>query len=341
MSFSKIKHRIKEFGRNIVSDGVERYFDKNRLFWSDRSSTQSIDAKLLAKFQTLSLYLSRRLENIADVQLLYEVLSLRLFNVPLPRMGEYMAFAQKVEAYKHPSPPHEPKNAIQWTRYFDFMDFEELKLPIRSFTYTSSAKIFFSHQYRHPQVHIKKGDHVLDAGALFGDTSLWFSTQAGKEGHIYSFEIVPQFVERIKENLTLNTHIAGNISVHKYALWDKSGEHLSFVQDGGRSHVDNHKNRESETKATTITIDDFIEENNVQRIDFVKMDIEGAELKALVGAKKTLQRFKPKLAICLYHRNEDFVDIPMFLDSFCPWYKFYLGHHTDFASETVLYACVD
>ena len=68
------------------------------------------------------------------------------------------------------------------------------------------------------------------------------------------------------------------------------------------------------------------------------MDIEGAELETLKGAEQTIRRFRPKLAICLYHRPEDFVTIPRFLDRVLPQYQFAIGHFTIHAEETVLYA---
>ena len=58
------------------------------------------------------------------------------------------------------------------------------------------------------------------------------------------------------------------------------------------------------------------------------MDIEGAELDALKGAKETVIKYKPKLAICLYHQNCDFYNIPLYLKSIVPEYKFYFDHFT-------------
>jgi len=69
------------------------------------------------------------------------------------------------------------------------------------------------------------------------------------------------------------------------------------------------------------------------------MDIEGAELKALQGAEDTLLRFKPSLAISLYHKDSDFIDIPKYLANLDLGYKFYLDHFTVYKNETVLYAC--
>ena len=72
------------------------------------------------------------------------------------------------------------------------------------------------------------------------------------------------------------------------------------------------------------TIDDFVREKNIPKVDFIKMDIEGAELDALKGAINTIKTFKPKLAICIYHKPEHFYEIPTFIKSIVPEYKIWL-----------------
>jgi hypothetical protein len=68
------------------------------------------------------------------------------------------------------------------------------------------------------------------------------------------------------------------------------------------------------------------------------MDIEGAECDALAGAREVLLRFRPTLAISLYHRPSDFVTIPRFLDDLALDYRFHLDHHTLYLNESVLFA---
>jgi hypothetical protein len=85
------------------------------------------------------------------------------------------------------------------------------------------------------------------------------------------------------------------------------------------------------------TVDQVMAERPGLRLDFLKMDIEGAELSALRGARQTLLRDRPRLAISLYHQVDDFVTIPLYLASLLPDYEFYLGHYTIHAEETVLY----
>ena len=70
----------------------------------------------------------------------------------------------------------------------------------------------------------------------------------------------------------------------------------------------------------------------------IKMDIEGSELEALKGSKKVIQRDKPRLAICIYHKPEDMTEIPLYIKELVPEYKLYIRHHSNAGTETVLYA---
>ena len=78
-----------------------------------------------------------------------------------------------------------------------------------------------------------------------------------------------------------------------------------------------------------------------ERVTFIKMDIEGAELKSLMGAKNTITKNKPRLVICVYHKPEDICEIPEYILSLVPEYRFYLRHYCSVGSETVLYASCD
>ena len=68
------------------------------------------------------------------------------------------------------------------------------------------------------------------------------------------------------------------------------------------------------------------------------MDIEGSELEALRGAREVIRRDKPRLGICVYHRPEDILEIPMFIKELVPEYKLYIRHHSPHLNETVVYA---
>ena len=74
-------------------------------------------------------------------------------------------------------------------------------------------------------------------------------------------------------------------------------------------------------------------------VDFIKMDIEGAEINALIGAYKIIQDYRPVLAISVYHKPEHLFQIPMLIRAFMPDYKLYLRHYRECSvSETICYA---
>jgi len=80
-----------------------------------------------------------------------------------------------------------------------------------------------------------------------------------------------------------------------------------------------------------------VESGEVKRIDFLKLDVEGAELDALRGGLNSILRFRPKMAISLYHKPNDLFEIIRFVSRAFPFYELYLDHYTIHREETVLY----
>ncbi|MFN7138874.1 MAG: FkbM family methyltransferase [Limisphaerales bacterium] len=199
---------------------------------------------------------------------------------------------------------------------------------------------FLLQQYRyashHTTVAVSPGDIVIDGGGCWGDTALYFAQLAGSHGNVYCFEFAPDNLSILKRNLEMNPLLRDRIDVIKEALWDKTGDTISFDSAGPGTTVG--ETAEQSCKVTTRAIDDFVEEKRLDRVDFIKMDIEGAELKALQGAADTIRKFRPKLAISLYHKLEDFACIPEFLANINVPYQFFLDHFTIHQEETVLFA---
>lgn len=185
-------------------------------------------------------------------------------------------------------------------------------------------------------ISVEKGDIVLDCGAAFGDVSLQFAQSTGPSGHVICFEPYPLFLEVFQSNMLMNAEFSKSITLIERAVWNESDEELSFIEGGGGSRID-QKNKSSR-KILTTKIDDTVNQLALPNVDFIKMDIEGAELNALLGAKKTITENKPKLAICLYHSPKDFYEIPALIHSWGLGYKFFINHHYMNQWETVLYA---
>ncbi len=204
--------------------------------------------------------------------------------------------------------------------------------------------IFILEQYCYKQkeaVCIKEGDYVLDAGGCWGDTALYFANKVGNLGKVYSFEFSAKNLSIFKRNLSLNPKLDKIIEIIELPLWSSSNNYFFIYESGPNSQISLKPMKKVTSKIKTITIDDFIKFNNIKKLDFIKMDIEGAELNALPGAREVIIKFKPKLAISIYHNIEHFFKIPNFIKSLNLKYKFYLDHFSIHIDETVLFAKVD
>ena len=157
--------------------------------------------------------------------------------------------------------------------------------------------------YLYKDIQIKKGDVVIDAGANFG----LFSALASSLGAIvYAFEPVKITREKYLEK---TAKLNGNINIISLALSNTIGNIL--IKGGSSvsaSIVENLNKKQGDLineTVSTITIDDWVKQNNISKIDFIKADIEGAERLMLEGAQWVLKNYAPKLAICTYHLPDD------------------------------------
>lgn len=78
-----------------------------------------------------------------------------------------------------------------------------------------------------------------------------------------------------------------------------------------------------------------------KKCTFLKMDIEGSELNALKGAAETIKKWKPRLAICIYHKPEDIIEIPLYVKKLVPEYKLKMRQYSTYFYDTVMYAYID
>jgi FkbM family methyltransferase len=186
-----------------------------------------------------------------------------------------------------------------------------------------------------------EGDVVIDAGGCWADTALYFAAKVGKHGNVVSFEFLPNNLKIYQRNLDLNPDLALRIKLFPFPLWSSSDQELFINGQGPATSVGATPNSPDAKAIRTVSIDHLLERGDLNRVDFIKMDIEGAELPALQGAEATLRRFRPKLAISVYHRLSDFWQIAQYLDSLGLGYKLHLRHFTIHVEETVLFARSD
>ena len=179
------------------------------------------------------------------------------------------------------------------------------------------------------------GEHIIDAGGCFGDTALAFAAVAGESGHVYTFDPMPKHCAIIRENLAMNPVLASRISVHEFGLSNVERAGLGFA---GQEGVINPGATAFGDAVSTSTLDGLVTDGTVSRVDFIKMDVEGSELDALKGAEHIIRKDRPRLAISLYHRPEDFITIPLWIDQLDCGYRFFLDHYSMHHEETILYA---
>jgi hypothetical protein len=124
------------------------------------------------------------------------------------------------------------------------------------------------------------------------------------------------------------------------ALWESTGATLDTVLGGPASMVTEAARSSQAGVVRAVSLDDLVEEAGLDRVDFVKLDIESAEPAALRGATATLVRWRPKLALAAYHHIDHLWQLPHALSELGCGYRFALGHFTMHAEETVIYAWV-
>ncbi|MDR2569117.1 MAG: FkbM family methyltransferase [Oscillospiraceae bacterium] len=159
--------------------------------------------------------------------------------------------------------------------------------------------------YEYKNVQLFMNDVVIDCGANMGI----FSAIASRKGAtVYAFEPNRLVIDNyLKSTAELNP----NIHICEYALSHKN-DNARFINSQSISmgrfeelKSDSNKKDDDNIIVQTITLDSFVHENNLPRVDFIKADIEGAERYMLMGAKQVLKDFAPKIAICTYHLPDD------------------------------------
>ncbi len=194
----------------------------------------------------------------------------------------------------------------------------------------------YDSRVRDVSVHVLPGDIVIDGGACWGDTPLYFACLGGEASKVFAFEILPENLAIMEQNVKDNPELGGRIECVRRALWNRSGETLGYTsRASGTSLLVGSKDDGS---AETIRIDEWVEQRALPRVDFIKLDVEGAELNALRGAEKTIRTFRPRLAVSVYHQEDDLISIPEFLRGLNCGYKLLLDHFTIYNEETILFA---
>ena len=170
----------------------------------------------------------------------------------------------------------------------------------------------------------------VDAGCCNCANSLDFIEHCPSYEKIYAFEPDKRSYDVCGE--VIKDKQISNIELFDCGLWDKK-DTTSFGGDGC-PHIDTNGEQVIKLEA----LDEIVKGN---KVTFIKMDIEGAELNALTGARETIKANKPKLAICIYHKPDDIWELPLYIHELVPEYKMYIRHYSAKGCSTILYATID
>ena len=172
------------------------------------------------------------------------------------------------------------------------------------FLYNSPAFQSFLKNNPHERGEVKflesianEGMNAIDVGGHIGITTVAIAKKVGKRGLVYSFEPVPEYFDILKKNLSANN--LENAEAFQLAVSDQVGT-IDLYQRGGSSGIIPAQGAKN-FKANTSTIDRFLNDQKVERIDLINMDCEGSEFSVLKGAKESLRKNKLRIFCEIHH----------------------------------------
>lgn len=174
-----------------------------------------------------------------------------------------------------------------------------------------------------------KDEVFVDGGAFYLETTFDFKNWSNnKYKKIYAFEPNEEIYNSCL-NIIKEDNIE-NIEMYNYGLWNSKGK-INFIPDNGGSRI-------SDDGSSTIQVNSIDNVLKGKEATFIKLDIEGSEFKALMGAQKTIKKYKPKLAISIYHKYLDCIILTKYILELNSDYKIRIRHYNLDRLETVLYA---
>ena len=219
-----------------------------------------------------------------------------------------------------------------------YEDAKHTYLDILKFRITGDYKwinraISGNNQYFSNKIKWRDSENVVDCGAFIGDTLLAFINNGIRCSNYYLYELEDDNYKQLLDSCEIAKKHGICVYPKKKGVYNKTGE-LYFKADKDSSTIVDYK---TDTSIPVVKLDDEIN----GEVSFIKMDIEGSECEALAGAQELIKKNKPTLAICIYHKQEDFWKIPLLIHEICPEYKnYWVEHYTMDYIESVLFVTV-
>lgn len=263
---------------------------------------------------------------VLGIQKIYNILNMKKLNKhPTPQMFKarefFSANAKRIETVKNMLADEESKivftKLIHMRQYYDIKDIP----PYNHFDQYFSKDI----------ISFTDDEVFLDCGAFNGYTSIDFIKRCPHYSKIVLFEPQKNILPILKKRMKRYQQV---FIIPKDCA---DGEYTAQLSLAGESSTVTNTTDNSTCEISLTSIDSCPECNNAT---FIKMDIEGSEYDALNGAKKTIKKNKPKLAISIYHSDEDMLRLAEYIHELVPEYRLFIRAHRPGIAETVLYAVI-
>lgn len=331
-------HKKYVFGINQYSDEVVKHFKMDGYIddFSKEQSKNGLPIFKLSEIDNTSLVLSC----ISSIHLNSAQIKLKLSG--FKNIGHYITLANLDRELKQVEQLSDSRtsyalyeNEFLWTATI-FADQESRQLYKDILDFRVNANIesmrnctyCVQQQYFPSLLSLDQGEVFIDGGGFDGETSIEFIKRCPEYSAIHIFEPGKKSFDGIRQSLGEYE----NIHFHNEGLYDTVGT-IGFDSSGG-SHSQILANDAKHLEKIHITSLDLAVPGPVT---FVKLDIEGSELRALHGMQRHILEDHPKLAIAVYHRANDFWQIPKYVLGLRKDYQVYLRHYTEGWSETVMY----
>ncbi|HZF94033.1 MAG TPA: FkbM family methyltransferase [Allosphingosinicella sp.] len=295
----------------------------------------------------------RTLANEESRRIFMDILRYRLLGAPYAKLAQNEPMFRQLEAVMAddiPSsdPPYEMGDLLGqkvklWNVQYGGRPLEVVAIKYALYWVLHSDQYYY--KAGNVSIRPEPGDVILDGGAFLGEISMRFAIDVGPEGRVFAFDPFPRHAQLATLNAKRNG-LADRIRFVPAGISGKSNvsglDQLAPVEDSADAAVDAvNPGRRMDAGDAMLALDDFADWAELDKVDYIKMDIEGSEADALAGCDRIIHKWRPKLAISVYHRFADLWTITNDLKARYPFYRFYLGHHSLHSEETVLYAIAD
>ncbi len=325
----KLIYNLNEYNIPVAGIFVSDDFARERSFCGYKVSTYASLKSELGELTVLLGFATDREEMLAKIKELSRETDGRLFVPEVPVFGNDIFTPQRLS------------NRLEdIKKLYDILADEQSRRTLQgllTFKITADPEELYAIETSRDELYNsvirpKEGDVFVDAGAYNGDTAEEFMRYCPNFGKIFAIEPAPINFRKLSENANLTGD--PRIKLSNCAVGNKEGS-VRFSDKGGRSP---YISENGKITVSVNTLDDLIN----QPPNIVKFDVEGSEKEAIEGAKGLIEKYAPKLMISVYHKTDDFIDIPLMIHELRSDYKLYLRHHPYLPSwETNLYAICD